>query len=416
LIGSFFEKTNQIQNACPGIDINFELTAANKYQEELIVTLDGVDTLSYKILNSKIKLINELSSVQSQNEISLHKKLIEYHNRQLDKSNSLIHSLDKLGIINLPDIELTPLDPDTVIEFTNIINNQDKLNNFLLELSQNTIHISEKLVKVVQRNFDPTLEATSISISENFIEQGHGEQALDSLLVTINSLNQRYLKIMRKTIVNLRKLIKRSVKMYESNVLPLNESLGKDPTTTETGFITKKISKDYEDLETFKGILYLPDVMESLAFLESGTRTVIDELLQLLHEFEKRNDSKIPSDFHWGKDTQLISDIKASLGKLEDQVLNDVSDRLSNIEYGIKIIENETNTLKKYLIMNEFILNYINIEPLISSLIEIEGKVLPKQLPVKPKYAIQYLQLFAIGKKKISFDAKNSILQKILKN
>ena len=66
--------------------------------------------------------------------------------------------------------------------------------------------------------------------------------------------------------------------------------------------------------------------------------------------------------------------------------------------------------------MNEFILNYINIEPLISSLIKIDGKVLPTQLPVKSKYAIQYLQLFAIGKKKISFDTKTSILHKILKN
>jgi len=416
LVNNFFEKISKIQDACPGIDINFELNVVNKYKEELLITFDSVDTLSYKILNSKIKIINELSSIQLQNEISLHKKLIEYHNRQLDKSDTLINSLDKLGIVNLPDIGLTHLDPDTEIEFTKIINDQDDLNNFLLELSQNTIQISDKLVKVVQKNFDPTLEATSISISENFIQHGQGEQALDSLLVTINSLNQRYMKTMQKTIANLRKLIKRSVKMYESNVLPLNESLGRDPNTTETGLITKKISKDFEDLETFHGILYLPDVMDSLAFLESGTQTVIEELLHLLHEFETRNDSTIPADFHWGKDTQLISDIKASLGKLEDQVLDDVSDRLSNIEYGIKIIENETNTLKKYLIMNEFILNYINIEPLISSLIKIEGKVLPKQLPVKSKYAIQYLQLFAIGKKKISFDTKTSILHKILKH
>ncbi|MBE18548.1 MAG: hypothetical protein CMO11_01060 [Thaumarchaeota archaeon] len=416
LVDAFFEKIKKIQDACPGIDINFELTAANKFKEELLITLDGVDTLSYKILNSKVKIIYELSAIQSENEINLHKKLIEYHNRQLDKSKTLLNSLNKLGIVNLPDIELTHLDPDAEIAFTIILSHQDDLNNFLLELSQNTINISDKLVKVVQRNFDPTLEATSISISENFIQQGQGEQALDSLLVTINSLNQRYMKIMQKTIVNLKKLIKRSVKMYESNVLPLNESLGKDPKTTETGLITQRISKDFENLETFRGILYLPDVMDSLAFLESGTRTVIEELLQLLHEFEKRNDSKIPADFHWGKDTQLISDIKASLGKLDDQVLNDVSDRLSNIEYGIKIIENETNTLKKYLIMNEFILNYINIEPLISSLIKIDGKVLPTQLPVKSKYAIQYLQLFAIGKKKISFDTKTSILHKILKN
>ena len=69
LVDAFFDKITKIQEACPGIDINFELTAANKYKEELLITLDGVDTLSYKILNSKIKIIYELSSIQSQNEI-----------------------------------------------------------------------------------------------------------------------------------------------------------------------------------------------------------------------------------------------------------------------------------------------------------------------------------------------------------
>ena len=66
--------------------------------------------------------------------------------------------------------------------------------------------------------------------------------------------------------------------------------------------------------------------------------------------------------------------------------------------------------------MNEFILNYVNMEPLISSLISIEGKVLPKQLPVKSKYAVQYLQLFAFGKSKITFNTKTDILSKITKN
>ena len=66
--------------------------------------------------------------------------------------------------------------------------------------------------------------------------------------------------------------------------------------------------------------------------------------------------------------------------------------------------------------MNEFILNYVNIEPLISSLIAIEGQVIPRQLPVKSKYAIQYLQLFAFGKSTIAFNTDKNILSKITKN
>ena len=131
-----------------------------------------------------------------------------------------------------------------------------------------------------------------------------------------------------------------------------------------------------------------------------------------MREFEKRNDTRVPLDFQWGKDTQLISEIESSLRRLVDQTQTDLSDRLSNIEYGIKIIENEATTLKKYLIMNEFILNYVNIEPLISSLINIEGKVIPRQLPVRSKYAVQYLQLFAYGKSNVTFDtSKNTLLK-----
>ena len=412
-IDNSHSELEEIQDICPGIDINTEITSLGEFKEELSITLDGLYTLTYSGLKEKSEKIQILHDSQEDSIDSLQLKVLNYHNDQLDKCKDMLVKLEKLGIGNLPTINSDHLTYDNELAFSDVLNNQHELNDYLLEVSQNTIRVAESLVTVVQKEFDNTLEFTSISISENFISQGKGGQALDTLLVTIASLHKRYHQLMQKTITNLKRLIQRSLKMHEYNIIPLNESLGQNPTDVETIDVAKQIQVYYDELSTFTGILYLPDVMAILEFLENGTHTVIGELMRLLREFEKRNDTRVPLDFQWGKDTQLISEIESSLRRLDDKSQSDLSDRLSNIEYGIKIIENEATTLKKYLIMNEFILNYVNMEPLISSLISIEGKVIPRQLPVKNKYAVQYLQLFAYGKSKVTFDSsKNTLLKK----
>ena len=411
-IDNSHSELEEIQNICPGIDINAEITSLGEFKEELSITLDGLYTLTYSGLKEKSEKIQILHNSQVNNTDSLQLKVLNYHNDQLDKCKDMLVKLEKLGIGNLPTINSDHLSYDDDLTFSDVLSNQHELNDYLLEVSQNTIRVAESLVTVVQKEFDNTLEFTSISISENFISQGKGGQALDTLLVTIASLHKRYHQIMQKTITSLKRLIERSLKMHEYNIIPLNESLGQEPADVETIDVAKQIQAHYDELSTFNGILYLPDVMAILSFLENGTHTVIGELMRLLREFEKRNDTRVPLDFQWGKDTQLISEIESSLRRLDDKSESDLSDRLSNIEYGIKIIENEATTLKKYLIMNEFILNYVNMEPLISSLISIEGKVIPRQLPVKNKYAVQYLQLFAYGKSKVTFDSsKNTLLK-----
>ena len=412
-IDNSHSELEEIQDICPGIDINTEITSLGEFKEELSITLDGLYTLTYSGLKEKSEKIQILHDSQEDSIDSLQLKVLNYHNDQLDKCKDMLVKLEKLGIGNLPTINSDHLSYDDELAFSDVLNNQHELNDYLLEVSQNTIRVAESLVTVVQKEFDNTLEFTSISISENFISQGKGGQALDTLLVTIASLHKRYHQLMQKTITNLKRLIQRSLKMHEYNIIPLNESLGQNPTDVETIDVAKQIQVHHDELSTFTGILYLPDVMAILEFLENGTHTVIGELMRLLREFEKRNDTRVPLDFQWGKDTQLISEIESSLRRLDDKSQSDLSDRLSNIEYGIKIIENEATTLKKYLIMNEFILNYVNMEPLISSLISIEGQVIPRQLPVKNKYAVQYLQLFAYGKSKVTFDSsKNTLLKK----
>ena len=180
----------EIQEICPGIDINPEITSLSEFKEELSITLDGLYTLSYSGLREKSENIRILSSSQIDDKDSLHLKVLNFHNDQLDKCKHMLSKLEGLGIGNLPTINSDHLSYNDDLTFSDVLNNQRELNDYLLEVSQNTIRVAESLVLVVQKEFDHTLEFTSISISENFISQGKGEQALDTLLVTIASLHK----------------------------------------------------------------------------------------------------------------------------------------------------------------------------------------------------------------------------------
>ena len=221
-IDNSHSELEEIQDICPGIDINTEITSLGEFKEELSITLDGLYTLTYSGLKEKSEKIQILHDSQEDSIDSLQLKVLNYHNDQLDKCKDMLVKLDKLGIGNLPTINSDHLSYDDDLAFSDVLNNQHELNDYLLEVSQNTIRVAESLVTVVQKEFDNTLEFTSISISENFISQGKGGQALDTLLVTITSLHKRYHQIMQKTITNLKRLIQRSLKMHEYNIIPVS--------------------------------------------------------------------------------------------------------------------------------------------------------------------------------------------------
>ena len=208
------------------------------------------------------------------------------------------------------------------------------------------------------------------------------------------------------------KLMERSRKMYESHFLPLNEQLGRDPFETKTGEITTKLLTYSEDLSSQNRIIFLPEIMNRIEFLEKGTKSVLSELLNLIKEFENLNDSRVPDSFDWGKDTQLVGTLDNSIRFINTQDSNELGNRLSNIDYAIKAIEGATSTLKKYVIMNEFITNYSNIESWIDQTLERTGSLTAKELPIRAKYATQYIKLYSKkSNKNFKIDGKFSKIQ-----
>ena len=410
-ISNFFSTLKSIEKTCAGIDVSIENSVASKHQEEVRVTLAGADTMPYNIIRERITRIEEVQDEHSRTVSSTYHGLYQYHVDRVSKYNEYMRSLSNLGIDGLDPIPSLTVEQLSAEGANDSVQRQDELNRKLATVAQRTMDLSESLILAIRRGFDPSLvEPTSTAITRNFIGSGEGERALDSLITTLSFLSTRYLTNIQQVASSLQMHIRTTLEIYESHLLPLIESLGRDVSESQTGQIALQLTTHEKDLSRPKGIVFLSDVMSKLEFLESGTRTVLSELLILLKDFEKMNDSRVPNGFHWGKDTQLVGQIDSSLRFLKTK---DTGDRLSNIEYVIKTIEGAAATLKEYMTMNEFILNYPNMETLMLSKLDKVGYVTSKELPVKAKYSSQYLKFFAIGRySDVIFDSKNTKLQR----
>jgi len=403
---------NKIDNSCKGIDLSKEKTSVHTFGEDIRISLGNVDTMDYSSLKDVTTTIESLKKSELETQHSIFERVREFNHERSYNLNILISKLKSLGIESGIEFGLSSTIEMSETSLEETLQKQEQLNASYLSLATKTSQITEHLINSIQKDFDQNVQLTSVNIAKTLIEQQEGEKSIESLCNTLENLNNRYYKILIKTIDRLIKLMERSQKMYESHLLPLNEQIGRDPFETKTGEITTKLLTYSKELDGQNKIIFLPEVMNKIEFIENGTKSVLSELLNLIKEFENLNDSRVPDSFDWGKDTQLAGTLDNSIRFINTQDSNELGNRLSNIDYAIKTIEGATSTLKKYVIMNEFITNYSNIEFWIDQTLKRNGSLTVKELPIRAKYATQYIKLYSKkSNKNLKIDGKFTKIQ-----
>ncbi|MDY6911658.1 MAG: hypothetical protein SVM79_04795, partial [Chloroflexota bacterium] len=126
------------------------------------------------------------------------------------------------------------------------------------------------------------------------------------------------------------------------------------------------------------------------------------------NELADEIDSKVPSGYTWGAlprgedmmGRQSENDGKASL-----------SISMTAIELAIQNIELEAEIIKQYMTVREFVINYPNIEYLLEEQLRTKKLARVEEVPVKPNYAMRYLQLYAKKNyQQVSFDPRSGVL------
>jgi hypothetical protein len=80
-------------------------------------------------------------------------------------------------------------------------------------------------------------------------------------------------------------------------------------------------------------------------------------------------------------------------------------------------MEQQVKTIKQYRLISEFLINYPNIEFIVQEKLKSEPTVDSSDLPVKYKYAHEYLKMYAVmNHTAVTFDAKTGVLKNVSNN
>jgi hypothetical protein len=130
----------------------------------------------------------------------------------------------------------------------------------------------------------------------------------------------------------------------------------------------------------------------------------VKELDQRIKYVEEDNDRRCPTKYNWGKNSHTTSEIKQLLSSIKHTSSEpSISSRFSLIEKAIQAMEQQVKTIKQYRLISEFLINYPNIEC--------------SDIPVKYKYAHEYLKMYAVmNHTAVTFDAKTGVLKNVSNN
>ncbi|UCC61194.1 MAG: hypothetical protein JSV02_05070, partial [Dehalococcoidia bacterium] len=133
---------------------------------------------------------------------------------------------------------------------------------------------------------------------------------------------------------------------------------------------------------------------------------------------EADNDRRSPSKYSWGRNSHAVSEIQQLLSMIDKPgTERTISNRFDIIDKSLHAIEQQSRTLKQYFQVNEFLINYPNIEYIVQDMLSTSATVASSDLPVKPKYAVEYLKMYAAANSSVvTFDSKSGRLKHISGN
>ncbi|GAI53293.1 unnamed protein product, partial [marine sediment metagenome] len=129
---------------------------------------------------------------------------------------------------------------------------------------------------------------------------------------------------------------------------------------------------------------------------------------------EADNDRRCPPKYNWGKNNYASGEMQQLLGSIESLLLEPtISSRFSVIEKAVQAVEQQAKVIKQYSQASELLINYPNIEYMLQEWLRTNMVVGSSELPVKPKYALEYLKMYAAKNyDEVTFDPKPGTLKR----
>jgi len=415
LLDKVRSQVHQVGYLCRRNNFVDEKAIISQYEDKVALTMEGVNTLALPRLETSNKEFCDMKLQLGKVEYQLENKLIKNLDECKRLYESTVNEALKLGIPDVQNaIQSWPLQTD-LNDYDSALKEQEQINSAFQDLAVKLIAAGDMVANTIKDEMDPEFSLTTIDIAHGFLNQGRFEEAAQTISEDLQIIDGR----IENSIANLARTVISLVDNFKdsliSGVIPVFESIG-DPDSLDKYRTSlaeiDDVSSVVRGSETLADIIA---IVEQSRKLSDITTTIAWDLNRRIKDIEVANDRICPAKYSWGKNNYALGEIKQILDSIEEKRAEaTISSRFTIIEKAIQAVRELAKTIKQYSRMNEFLINYANIEYLLKEELKLISTLTGSALPVKRKYAIEYLKMYAAkNHDEVSYDQKTGSINLI---
>ncbi|MBI4333389.1 MAG: hypothetical protein HY673_19155 [Chloroflexi bacterium] len=406
------QKLSSIRELATLIDFHAQDKLVAVSAQELSYIEDRAGVLPTIDLQEKIKAFTAMQESLQKAQADSEQKLVQFYDESREKYETYVARSKDLGIVGIevhhprPGVELAPLGFDRVKE------EQAKLNEAFHHLAECLVSIGRETASLISSEVDPEFKPFGLDIAQNYLATHHSLEAIDSMLSTFLTMRDVLDKAAADVFPHLQSAVRTWQAAIIGEALPTLKMIGDEEFIQRLEALEPmldNITVTREERQFARLVLLVKNVKE----LNQAMHQVVSLLTGRIRDREKIIETKVPPGFDWEKNTflpQKIVDVQEQLARKPKEA--SLGNRLLNIELALNTIAEGVALVRHYIFENEFLINFSNIQYLISLRVDKQGVVTTAELPVKEKYAHRYLVLYTRNHyDRVTFDSHRGILK-----
>ncbi len=412
------QRLSDIRSVWLGNDLASEKAAINQYEEKIALALESSPAMSLARLELSYNEFRAIQADLPRLRERLEARLREHLNESKQAYRATVQQALALGIPAIEDVIETPPAPDAHDDPYELLRQQERLNAAFQRLAEVLVATGDMVAGTVKNEIDSEFQLTTIEISHGLLDQGRYEESARTITEDLQIIDGR----IEGSIVELAAKVVAAAEAFKdvltSRMLPVLQSIGDSASAAVCDSASRAldtIADSVRDSRTLSDIIGIVEQSRKLATLATGTVTKLGERIS---ELEADNNRRCPPKYNWGRNSHTASEIQQLLASVQnDSSEPTISGRFRVIENAVQALEHQARAIKQYGQANEFLINYPNIEYIVRDKLSANRAVASSDLPVQPKYALEYLKMYATAHQgAVILDTKAGVLKRVAGN
>ncbi|MBE0479352.1 MAG: hypothetical protein IBX68_00060 [Dehalococcoidia bacterium] len=413
LLDSTRRRLHEFAGVCRTRDLGDEKASIAQCEEKVALTLESEGALSLPRLEMSCGEFHAMREQLSLLQAQLEDKLIKY----LEESKRLYKAtVDEACALGIPAINgvIAPVQLALhVDDFDTALAEQEKLNNAFKQLATELVSAGDVVSNTIQDEIDPEFSLTTIDIGHGFVKQGRFEEAARTISEDLQIIDGRIENSIVELAGRVASMSERLKAILLTRLAPIFESVGDaksaDLCRTKAGELDS-IASAVQGSRMLAHVIVI--VEQSRKLMDAATGAVRD-FNSLIRALEEGNTRRCPNGYSWGKNSHTAAEAQELLNSAANTLEDDaISRRFIFMDRLLEAIELQARAIQNYHQMNDFLINYPNIEYIIDDKFARSQEIMCSDLPMNSKYALEYLRMYAAAHPdKAVFDARQSAIR-----